>query len=184
MVRYEIDPSHTNIGFSAKHLAVTTVHGHFSKFEGGFEGPDGDLTAARGTVKVEVASLDTRNEQRDAHLRSADFFDVESYPYMTFTVTGVENDGADEYVVKGDLTIKDVTRPIELRGTIEGRMADPFGARERVGVSATGQVNRMDYGLNWDGLAGAVPFAGHVIKIALDAEIVVKNAEAVESSAA
>ncbi|HLZ95632.1 MAG TPA: YceI family protein [Candidatus Dormibacteraeota bacterium] len=184
MVRYEIDPAHTNIGFSAKHLAVTTVHGHFAKFEGALEGPDDDLTQARGTVKVSVASLDTRNEQRDNHLRSADFFDVEKYPYLTFAVTGIEKLDDETYRVKGDLTIKDTTRPIELTGNIEGRLADPFGGLERLGVSASGQVNRMDFGLNWDGVAGAVPFAGHVIKINLDAEIVVKAAEAAEAVSA
>lgn len=178
MVRYEIDPAHTNIGFSTKHLAVTTVHGHFAKFEGGFEGPDEDLTRARGTIKVEVASLDTRNEQRDNHLRSADFFDVAKFPYMTFAVTGIEKIDGETYRVKGDLTIKETTRPVELTGTIEGRLADPFGGRERLGVSAAGQVNRMDFGLNWDGVAGAVPFAGHVIKISLDSEIVIKAADA------
>jgi len=178
MVRYEIDPAHTNIGFTAKHLAVTTVHGHFTKFEGGFEGPDDDLTKARGTVKVEVASLSTRNDQRDTHLRSADFFDVEKYPNMTFTVTSIEKVDDENFKVRGDLTIKETTRSIELNGTIEGRLVDPFGGKERIGVSATGQVNRMDFGLNWDGVAGAVPFAGHTIKLALDSEIVVKAAEA------
>jgi polyisoprenoid-binding protein YceI len=177
MVRYELDPAHTNIGFSAKHLAVSTVHGRFEKFEGAFEGPDGDPTKARGTIKVAVSSLDTRNEQRDGHLRSGDFFDAEKYPYLTFTVTDVEKLDGDNYRVKGDLTIKETTRPVELMGTIEGRTPDPFGAVERIGVSATGQVNRMDFGLNWDGLAGAIPLAGHQIKIALDAEIVVKAAE-------
>ena len=178
MVRYEIDPGHTNIGFSAKHLAVSTVHGHFSKFEGSFEGPDDEPAQARGTIKIDVSSLDTRSEQRDTHLRSADFFDVEKYPFMTFTVTGIEAIDDDSYRVKGDLTIKETTRPIELTGTIEGRVPDPFGGRERLGVSVTGQLNRMDFGLNWDGVAGAVPFAGHQIKIAIDAEIVVKAAAA------
>ena len=177
MVRYEIDPAHTNIGFTAKHLAVTTVHGHFAKFDGSFEGPDDDLTGARGTIKVEVASLSTRNDQRDTHLKSADFFDAEKYPYLTFGVTGIEKIDDENYRLRGDLTIKETTRPIELIGTIEGRMPDPFGGRERLGVSVTGQVNRMDFGLNWDGVAGAVPFAGHTIKLAVDAEIVVKVAE-------
>jgi len=177
MVRYEIDPAHTNIGFTAKHLAVSTVHGHFAKFDGSFEGPDDDMTKARGTIKVEVASLSTRNDQRDTHLKSADFFESEKYPYLTFNVTGIEKIDDENYRVLGDLTIKETTRPIELTGTIEGRLPDPFGGRERLGVSATGQVNRMDFGLNWDGVAGAVPFAGHTIKLAIDAEIVVKVAE-------
>jgi polyisoprenoid-binding protein YceI len=177
MVRYEIDPAHTNIGFTAKHLAVSTVHGQFAKFDGSFEGPDDDLTQARGSVKLEVASLSTRNDQRDAHLKSADFFDADKYPYVTFKVTGIEKIDDENYRVLGDLTIKDTTRPIELTGTIEGRLPDPFGGRERLGVSAAGQINRMDFGLNWDGVAGAIPLAGHTVKLALDAEIVVKAAE-------
>ena len=178
MVKYELDPAHTNIGFTAKHLAVSTVHGRFDRWEGQFEGPDDDITKARGTLKIEVASLSSRSDQRDAHLRSADFFDVEKYPYMTFEVTGIERIDEDNYKLRGDLTIKETTRPLELKGTIEGRLADPFGGKERLGVSATGQLNRMDFGLNWDGVAGAVPFAGHQIKLTIDAEIVVKAAEA------
>lgn len=179
MVRYEIDHGHTHVGFTAKHLAVSTVHGEFAKFDGYFEGPDGDLTKARGKVTIDIKSLNTRSEQRDTHLRSADFFDVEKYPTMTFEVTGIEQLEGESYLVRGDLTIKDVTKPIALDATIEGRVPDPFGAIERIGVSATGQLNRMDFGLNWDGVAGAVPFAGHTIKLSLDGEIVVKAAESV-----
>jgi polyisoprenoid-binding protein YceI len=182
MVKFEIDPNHTNIGFSAKHLAVSTVHGQFSKFEGSFDGPDDDYTKARGEVKVEVASISTRTEQRDNHLRSADFFDAEKYPYMTFKVTGVEPLKDDTYLVRGDLTIKDTTRPITLEATLEGRVPDPFGGKERLGISAHGQLNRMDFGLNWDGIAGAVPLASHNIKLEIDAEIVVKAAEMAQAS--
>ena len=178
MVKYELDPAHTNVGFTAKHLAVSTVHGQFNRWEGRFEGPDDDVTRARGTIKVEVASLSTRNDQRDAHLRSADFFDADKYPYMTFTVTGIEKVGGDTYKLRGDLTIKETTRPVDLTGTIEGRTADPFGGKERLGISASGQLNRMDFGLNWDGLAGAVPLASHQIKLAIDAEVIVRAAEA------
>jgi polyisoprenoid-binding protein YceI len=177
MVTYELDPAHTNVGFTAKHLAVSTVHGRFDRWEGQFEGPDDDFSKARGTLKVEVASLSTRNDQRDTHLRSADFFDAEKYPYMTFKVTGIQKIDEDTYKLRGDLTIKETTHPVELTGTIEGRLADPFGGKERLGVSATGQLNRMDFGLNWDGVAGAVPFASHQIKLTIDAEIVVKAAE-------
>jgi polyisoprenoid-binding protein YceI len=125
-----------------------------------------------------VSSLSTRNDIRDNHLRSADFFDAEKYPYLTFQVTGVDKIGEDTYKLRGDLTIKETTRPVELTGTIEGRLADPFGGKERLGVTASGQLNRMDFGLNWDGLAGSVPLASHVIKLSIDAEIVVKAAEA------
>ena len=179
MFRYDIDHGHTHVGFTAKHLAVSTVHGEFAKFDGYFEGPDGDLTKARGKVTVDVRSLNTRNDQRDTHLRSADFFDVEKYPTMTFEVASIEQLEGESYLVRGNLTIKNVTRPIALDATIEGRVPDPFGAIERLGISATGQLNRMDFGLNWDGVAGAVPFASHTIKLDLDGEIVVKAAESV-----
>ena len=179
MVRYEIDSAHTHVGFTAKHLAVSTVHGEFARFDGYFEGPDDDLTQARGIVTIDVASINTRNEMRDNHLRSADFFDATNYPTVRFAITGIEKLEEDNFLVRGDLTIKDVTRQIALDATVEGRTADPFGGKERLGLTATGQLNRMDFGLNWDGLAGAVPLAGHVIKLNLDAEIVVKAAESI-----
>jgi polyisoprenoid-binding protein YceI len=181
MVKYEIDQGHTHIGFTAKHLGVSTVRGRFNKFEGQFEGPD-DYTKARGEVKVEVASLESRSDQRDTHLRSGDFFDVGKYPYITFKLTSVEPVDEANFRVTGDLTVKDITKPIVLEATIEGRMPDPFGGKERVGISARGQMNRMDWGLNWDGLAGAVPFASHTIKLEVDAEIVVKVGELAKAS--
>jgi len=101
---------------------------------------------------------------------------------MTFKLTRVEAVDAESFRITGDLTVKDVTRPIVLDATIEGRMADPFGAKERVGISARGQLDRMDFGLNWNGVAGAVPFASHTIKLEVDAEIVVKAAELAQAS--
>src|SRR5881392_399236 len=130
MVKYELDPAHTNVGFTAKHLAVSTVHGQFNRWEGQFEGPDDSLTGVRGTLKVEVASLSTRNDQRDTHLRSADFFDAEKYPYITFKLTGIEPVDDENFRVKGELTVKEITKPITLDATVEGRMPDPFGAKE------------------------------------------------------
>jgi polyisoprenoid-binding protein YceI len=182
MVRYDLDQHHTHLGFTAKHLAVSVVRGRFNKFEGHFESPDDDYTKARGEVRVEVASLESRSDQRDTHLRSADFFDAEKYPYITFKLTGIEPVDDENFRVKGELTVKEITKPITLDATVEGRMPDPFGARERVGISARGQLNRMDFGLNWDGLAGAVPFASHTIKLEVDAEIVVKAEELAEST--
>ena len=177
MVRYDLDENHTHLGFTAKHLAVSVVRGRFNKFAGYFESPDDDYTKARGEVRVEVASLESRSDQRDTHLRSADFFDAEKYPYITFKLTGIEPVDDENFRVKGELTIKKITKAITLDATIEGRMPDPFGARERLGISARGQLNRMDFGLNWDGVAGAVPFASHTIKLEVDAEIVVSVEE-------
>jgi len=182
MVTYEIDPSHTNVGFSAKHLAVSTVRGQFGKFEGVLEGPAGDFTKARGEVKIDVASLSTRMEQRDNHLRSADFFDAEKFPYVTFKVTTIELLKGESFLVRGDLTIKNATKPISLEASLEGRVADPFGGKERLGITAKGQINRMDFGLNWDGIAGVVPMASHTIKLEIDAEIVVKVVELAKAS--
>ncbi len=178
MVTYEIDKAHTTVGFTAKHLAVSTVRGNFNKFEGQFEGPDDDVTKTTGELKVEVASLDTRTEMRDNHLRSADFFEAEKYPYITFKLNRIEPVDDETFKVHGDLTIKDVTKPIVLNATLEGRTPDAFtGGKERLGISARGQLNRLDFGLNWDGIAGAVPIASHNIKIEIEAEIVVKATE-------
>jgi len=182
MVKYEIDQAHTHLGFTAKHLAVSKVRGRFNKFEGFFEGPDDDPTKARGEVKIEVGSLESRSDQRDTHLRSADFFDIEKYPYMTFKLTGIQIIDDENFTVTGDLTVKDITKPITLDATVEGRMPDPFGAKERVGISASGKINRMDWGLNWDGVAGAVPFASHTINLEVDAEIVVKVEETAKTN--
>ncbi len=182
MVKYEIDQAHTHFGFTARHLAVSTVRGRFNKFEGFFESPDSDYTKARGEVKVEVASLESRSDQRDTHLRSADFFDIEKYPYITYKLTSIEPIDDENFRAHGELTVKDITRPLVLEGTVEGRLPDPFGAKERVGISARGQINRMDWGLNWNGVAGTVPFASHTIKLEVDAEIVVKVEELAQAS--
>lgn len=174
---WTLDPAKSTVGLKSRSMwGLAPVKGVFRQVSGG--GTVGRDGAVSGTVTVAAASVDTRIAKRDAHLRSADFFDAEKYPYMTFEVTGIERIDEDNYKLRGDLTIKETTRPLELKGTIEGRLADPFGGKERLGVSATGQLNRMDFGLNWDGVAGAVPFAGHQIKLAIDAEIVVKAVEA------
>ena len=177
MVKYEIDKAHTTVGFTAKHLAVSTVRGHFTKFDGEFAGSEDEVAKTNGEVKIEVASLESRSDDRDNHLRSGDFFDAEKYPYITFKVTGIEPIDDENFRVLGELTVKETTKPITLDATIEGRMPDPFGNKERLGISARGQLNRMDFGLNWNGVAGAVPFASHTIKLEVDSEIVVKAAE-------
>ena len=149
---WAIDPAHTLVQFSAKHMMITTVKGGFSEVTGSIvaseDSPD------RSTVEVEIgaASIDTRVGQRDDHLRSADFLEVERFPKITFRSRRVEGAHArpgDEFKLVGDLTIKDVTREITLDVTYEGRGKDPWGG-ERVSFSASGKIDRREFGLTWN----------------------------------
>ncbi len=146
---YELDPAHTRIYFVARHAMVTSVRGYFHDFEGRLQldAADPPASTARGTIKV--ASLDTGQAQRDAHLRSPDFFDVETYPEMTFASTEMAVVDDDAYRVTGDLTIKGETRPVTLDVTYNGSAKDPFGSL-RVGFEGRGMVNRKDWGLTWN----------------------------------
>jgi len=143
-----IDPAHTSVGFNVRHLGLSTVRGEFARFSGEIELDPQDLTKARGRAQIETASVTTGNNDRDAHLRSADFFDAERFPTMTFEIKRVEGKG-DNYSVVGDLTIKDVTREVELRYEHAGEATDPFG-NHKVGGSLTGSINRRDFGLTWN----------------------------------
>src|SRR5260370_1060631 len=127
MVRYEIDKAHTHVGFTAKHLAVSTVRGQFNSFDGYFEGPEDDVTKIKGEVTIDVVSIDTRTEMRDNHLRSADFFEAEKYPKITFKLNRVEPVDSESFKFHGDLTIKSTTKPVVLNATLEGRVPDPMG---------------------------------------------------------
>src|SRR5580700_3703316 len=143
---WKIDPVHSSIEFQVKHLGIATVKGQFTEFEGTLEvTPDG--LNAHGTVNV--ASVDTREPQRDAHLRSPDFFDVENHPQITFKSTAVRRLDDDEFEVEGDFTIRGITNPLKLVGVPEGTETDPQG-NERVGLSATAAINRSDYDMKFN----------------------------------
>ena len=146
---YTIDPSHSRIGFAARHAMVTKVRGSFNEFEGSgyFDAEDPARSHARLTV--EAASIDTRSADRDAHLRSNDFFEMETYPQITFASTTVEPVDATTFRVTGDLTIKDVTRPVTFDLEYTGTALDPFGNR-RLGLEGSVVVNRKDWGLTWN----------------------------------
>jgi polyisoprenoid-binding protein YceI len=171
---YDVDPSHTSVEFAGKHMMVTTVRGRFRQFSGQVEVEDDDPTTARVTATINTASLDTAVDQRDNHLRSGDFFDVERYPEMTYVSTGVERIGQNRYRVTGDLKIKDQTRPVTLEVDVEERFVDPFG-NERIGVSATGKLNRKDWGLSWNQVleAGRL-LVGDQIKLEIEGALVRK----------
>ena len=163
---WNIDPSHSTIGFSVKHMMIATVRGRFTQFAGTISADDEGSTRIDGVVQA--ASVDTSEPQRDEHLRSADFFDAANHPEIRFASTAVTPRGADEYRITGDLTIKGTTRQVTLDATVNGAGTDPWG-NERIALEASGTINRKDFGLNWNQVleAGGV-LVGDKIKITLD----------------
>lgn len=144
---FEIDPAHSEIGFVARHAMVTKVRGSFTQFNGSVSTEE-NLENASIYVEIDAASIDTRNDDRDGHLKSADFFDVENFPQITFASTKVEASGDDELIVTGDLTIKDVTRPVTIEFTFSGEAVDPWG-QTRLGFEGSTTINRKDFNLTW-----------------------------------
>jgi len=169
---WEVDLAHSSLEFAVRHMLVSTVKGTFLAFSVDAEIDDEDVAKSRATVKVNVASLDTREPRRDAHLRSADFFDTERFPTLTYTVKSIDKVSSDRYRITGDLTIKEITREVPLDAEISGPVADPFGAL-RLGISAEGRVNRHDYGLDWNLAteAGGL-LVGDDVKISVEIEFV------------
>lgn len=149
MTTWKLDSAHTQINFSAKHMMVTTVRGTFHEVEGTIELDETDPARSRGEFHVAAASVDTNFGARDAHLRSADFFDAETYPSITFRSTAIRQTGDDEFEVTGDLTIRDVTRPATFRVALEGIVRGMSGARH-AGLSASAKLAREEWGLTWN----------------------------------
>jgi polyisoprenoid-binding protein YceI len=147
--RWEIDSSHSGIHFSVRHLVIAKVRGQFGRWTGTVSVPDGDFSRASVDVTIDASSIDTGVKDRDAHLKSADFFDVERYPELAFTTTAVERAGGDRLQLHGRLTIKGVTRDVTLDVEHLGKLRDPWG-NERTAFSATTAVDRKDFGLTWN----------------------------------
>ena len=168
---WKVDPAHSSVGFEVRHMKIATVRGHFREFEGTIEaGEDPADCRVYGTVKV--ASIDTGNPDRDAHLLSADFFDAERYPQMRFESTDIEHLGHGNFRIAGELTIRDQTREVELDGIVNGADEDPWG-NERVGVSVRGTINRTDFGLRWQQvLAGGGFLVGEEVDVLIDVSAV------------
>jgi polyisoprenoid-binding protein YceI len=164
---WAIDPVHTDVGFVARHMVVSKVRGRFTKFEGvivtGENPADSSVNAT-----IELASIETGNQQRDDHIRSADFFEVEKYPTMTYRSTGVRQDG-DDLILDGELTLKGVTKSVPLRLELNGFGPDPYGGT-RAGFTATADINRRDFGVNFH---AALETGGAVVsdKIAIHLEV-------------
>ena len=159
---YNIDPAHSLIGFAVRHLEINWVEGRFKDFKGTISFDEKDVTKSSVEFTAKVASVDTEVEARDKHLRTADFFDVEKYPEMTFRSTRVERKGNNGYVLHGDLTLKGVTKPVAFPFTITGAVKDPWG-NTRFGVDAHTRINRRDFGVNYgNAFAGGLDVGNEV----------------------
>lgn len=155
---WEVDPAHSEVQFKVKHLVISTVTGSFNSYEGKVE-TDGDgFENAKAYFSADINSISTNNEDRDEHLKSEDFFNAEEYPQLTFESTNFEKTGENEYTVTGDLTIRDITKEIELDVVHGGTVEDHFG-NTKAGFEISGTINRKEFGLTWD----AVTEAGNVV---------------------
>jgi polyisoprenoid-binding protein YceI len=153
MAKWIVDTMHSEVQFKVKHLVISTVTGTFNKFSAEMESENSDFTDAKVTFSAEVNSIDTNNEQRDGHLKSDDFFNAEQYPQLTFVSTALENKGGD-YKLKGDLTIRNHTKAIELDVDFGGITKDPYG-QTKAGFEAVGKINRKEFGLMWSAVTEA-----------------------------
>jgi polyisoprenoid-binding protein YceI len=169
---WQLDASHSSIGFSVKHLMIATVKGSFGKFEASFAGKEEELGRAAVNVNIDASSIDTSNDQRDGHLRSPDFFDVAQFPAITFASKRIDGNAFGDFKLVGDLTIRGVTKEVVLDASFEGRAKDPWG-KSRLGYTAKGKINRADFGLTWNQAleAGGVVVSDEV-KISVEASFV------------
>lgn len=169
---WAIDASHSNVEFSVRHMMVTTVKGHFALISGTMKVDANDHAASLMEATVNVSSVNTRDANRDTHLKAADFFDAEKYPTMTFKANRAEQVDNDEYKVHGDLTIRDVTKPVVFEVEYEGEVKDAFG-KQRASYTAKTEISRGDYGLKYNAPleAGGVAVSDKV-KISLDIALV------------
>jgi polyisoprenoid-binding protein YceI len=149
--KWDFDPTHSELGFKIKHLMITNVSGSFKKFDVKVETENDDFSTAQITARADMDSINTNNEQRDAHLRNSDFFETEKYPELVFQSTKVERVDEGTYNLYGDLTMKGVTKPVKLHVEYSRLTKDPWGG-ERAGFVVTGKINRSDWGINFNGV--------------------------------
>jgi polyisoprenoid-binding protein YceI len=147
--KWSLDPMHSEINFKVKHMMIANVSGSFNKFNASAETEGNDFTKAKINFNAEVNSIDTNNEQRDGHLRSPEFFDAEKFPHIKFESTSVEKKNEEEFTLNGNLTVKDVTKPISLKMNFGGIGKDPYG-NTKAGFTVEGKINRKDFGLSWN----------------------------------
>jgi polyisoprenoid-binding protein YceI len=172
---WDIDPAHSEATFTVKHMMFTTVRGHFNVLSGHLHIDEQNPQNSWVDAQVDAASVDTRDEKRDNHLRSPDFFDVQNYPTLTFKSTRVEPLGGNEYNVIGDLTMHGITKPVTFKAEYNGQGKSPFGLQV-AGLSAKTKINRKDWGLNWNvGLEAGGVLVSEDVNIELDLEAIYKG---------
>ncbi|HET8572382.1 MAG TPA: YceI family protein [Edaphocola sp.] len=147
--QWSLDPSHSEVQFKVKHLMISTVSGEFKEFDVTLTTEDNDFTKAKATFSAPLSAITTKNEQRDNHLRSADFFDAENHPHVTFESTSISKKDDEEYELKGNLTIRGNSRPVILKVENSGVMTDPWG-NTRTGFEISGKISRKDFGLTYN----------------------------------
>jgi polyisoprenoid-binding protein YceI len=177
---WNLDTVHSGINFSVRHMVVSKVRGRFTKFSGNIALDDSDLARSVVEATIDASSIDTGTAQRDDHLRSADFFDVERFPQIRFRSTGIEKLGTERYRLTGELTIRDVGREIALDVEYGGRGKDPWG-NERVGFTAKGAFDRKDFGLQWN---QALETGGVLVSDRVEIELEVQGVKAAAAKAA
>lgn len=148
-VNWNLDPAHSEVSFKVKHMMITNVTGTVKEFNLEAHSENDEFSNPQVTFTAKAASIDTKSEQRDTHLRSAEFFDVEKYPEITFKATKYEKVDADNYKLHGDLTIRGITKPVTLNSEFGGIQKDPWG-QTKAGFTISGKINRKDFGLNWN----------------------------------
>jgi polyisoprenoid-binding protein YceI len=171
--KWTIDPTHTTVGFSVRHLMITNVHGEFQKVSGKVTYDPARPEATRIDATVDVASINTREAQRDTHLKSGDFFDAEKFPTITFVSKSAKSTGQGSLEITGDLTIRGTTKEVKLTASdITGEQKDPWG-NQRIGATATTKIKRSDFGMTWNAVleAGGLT-VGDEVKITLDASLI------------
>ncbi|HYM14155.1 MAG TPA: YceI family protein [Dehalococcoidia bacterium] len=169
---WQVDKSHTEVGFAVRHMMLATVRGRMALAEADIQLDEANPAGSWARAKIDVQSIDTREPQRDAHLRSPDFFDAENHPYIEFASTSVRVKRPGEFEVTGDLTIRGVTRPLTLKGEFEGPLKDAWG-KTRAGFHLEGELDREAFGLTWNAMleTGGV-VVGKTVKLSIDTEVV------------
>lgn len=147
--KWALDPTHSEVNFKLKHMMITNVNGTFTSFTATAETKGDDFSTGKISFSAQISSINTKNEQRDGHLKSADFFDAEKFPTIDFTSTAIKSTGGNTYELQGDLTIKGVTKNVKLTAELGGIAKDPWG-NTKAGFSLTGKINREDFGLTWN----------------------------------